>query len=80
MIVRPSPNDGVELFYQFLLRHAGGALDNCSDLALGHIEKALDVPDGSIARACRLAGTLGFAIDAGLVPLLPELPATEVDG
>lgn len=44
------------------------------------IEKALDVPDGSIARACRLARTLGFAIDAGLVPLLPELPTTEVDG
>ena len=35
---------------------------------LGHIERALDVPDGSIARACRLARTLGFAIDAGLVP------------
>lgn len=47
---------------------------------LGHIEKALDVPDGSIARACRLARTLGFAIDACLVPLLPELPATEVEG
>jgi len=47
---------------------------------LGHIEKALDVPDGSIARACRLARTLGFAIDAGLVPLVPELPATQVDG
>ena len=47
---------------------------------LGHIERALDVPDGSIARACRLARTLGFAIDAGLVPLLPELPATEVGG
>ncbi len=47
---------------------------------LGHIEKALDVPDGSIARACRLARTLGFAIDAGLVPVLPELPATEAEG
>ena len=47
---------------------------------LGHIENALDVPSGSIARACRLARTLGFAIDAGLVPLLPELPATEVEG
>lgn len=47
---------------------------------LGLIEKALAVPDGSIARACRLANTLGFAIDRGLVPLLPDLPATEVDG
>lgn len=47
---------------------------------LGHIEKALGVPDGSIARACRLARVLGFAIDAGLGPLLPELPATEADG
>ena len=47
---------------------------------LGHIEKALEVPDGSIARACHLARTLGLAIDVGLVPLLPELPATEEDG
>ncbi len=47
---------------------------------LGQIEKALDVPDGSIARACRLARTLGFAIDAGLVPVLPELPTIEVEG
>ena len=48
--------------------------------SLGHIERALDVPDGSIARACRLARTLDFAIDAGLVALLPELPATEGGG
>lgn len=47
---------------------------------LGQIEKALDVPDGSIARACRLARKLGFAIDAGLVPLLPVLPVTAVEG
>ena len=47
---------------------------------LGHIEKALDVPDGSIARACRLARKLGFAIDADLAALLPELLATEAGG
>ena len=47
---------------------------------LGHIERALDVPDGSIARACRLARTLGFAIDAGLVPWLPEPLARDGDG
>ena len=46
---------------------------------LGHIERALDVPDGSIARACRLARTLGFAIDAGLVPLLSEPLARDGD-
>lgn len=46
---------------------------------LGHIEGALDVPDGSIARACRLARTLGFAIDAGLVPLLSEPLARDRD-
>jgi hypothetical protein len=48
--------------------------------SLEDIEKALDVPDGLIARACRLAKTLGFAIDAGLVALLPELLATEAGG
>lgn len=47
---------------------------------LGHIENALDVPDGSIARACRLARKLGFAIDADLAALLPELLATEAGG
>ena len=46
---------------------------------LGHIERALDVPDGSIARACRLARTLGIAIDAGLVPWLSEPLARDGD-
>ena len=75
---------GVAMTWPFAITAEPGKLHAvCEPSAgetLGHIEKALDVPDGSIARACRLARTLGFAIDACLVPLLPELPATEVDG
>ncbi|CAH0498520.1 hypothetical protein [Novosphingobium sp. CECT 9465] len=75
---------GVAMTWPFAITAEAGKLHAvCEPGAgetLGHIEKALDVPDGSIARACRLARTLGFAIDAGLVPVLPELPATEVEG
>jgi hypothetical protein len=75
---------GVAMTWPFAITAEPGKLhavcEPCAGETLGHIETALDVPDGSIARACRLARTLGFAIDAGLVPLLPELLAAEVDG
>lgn len=75
---------GVAMTWPFAITAEPGKLHAVREPGAGesleHIEKALDVPDGSIARACRLARTLGFAIDAGLVPVLPELPATEVEG
>ncbi len=75
---------GVAMTWPFAITAEAGKLHTVCEPgageALGHIEKALDVPHGSIARACRLARTLGFAIDAGLVRLLLELPVTEVDG
>ncbi|MGE8136401.1 hypothetical protein ACQKO5_22665 [Novosphingobium subterraneum] len=67
---------GVAMTWPFAITAVPGKLhavcEPGADETLGHIEKALAVPDGSIARACRLARTLGFAIDAGLVPLLSE--------
>jgi hypothetical protein len=75
---------GVAMTWPFAITAEPGKLHTvCEPGAgetLGLIENALDVPEGSIARACRLARILGFAIDAGLVPLLPELLAAEVDG
>ncbi|MBK6492169.1 MAG: hypothetical protein IPF97_10880 [Sphingomonadales bacterium] len=75
---------GVAMTWPFAITAEPGKLHAVREPGAGetleHIEKALDVPDGSIVRACRLAGVLGFAIDAGLVPLLPELLATEAGG
>ena len=75
---------GVAMTWPFAITVEPGKLHAVCEPGAGetleHIEKALGVPDGSIARACRLARTLGFAIDAGLVPLLPELLPTEADG
>ena len=75
---------GVAMTWPFAVTAKPGKLHAVSEHraseSLEHIEKALGVPDRSIVRACRLAGVLGFAIDAGLVPLLPELLATEVGG
>jgi len=75
---------GVAMTWPFAITAEAGKLHALCEPGggetLADIEKALDVPDGSIARACRLARTLGFAIDAGLVPLLPELLVVEVDG
>ena len=75
---------GVAMTWPFAVTAKPGKLHAVCEPGAGenleHMEKALGVPDGSIARACHLARTLGFAIDAGLVPLLPELPATEVEG
>ena len=74
---------GVAMTWPFAITAEPGKLHAVREPGAGEtlrlIEKALDVPDGSIAGACRLARTLGFAIDAGLVLLLPALPATEVD-
>lgn len=74
---------GVAMTWPFAITAEAGKLHAvCEPGAretLGHIEKALAVPDGSITRACRLARTLGFVTDTGLFPLLPELPVTEVD-
>lgn len=75
---------GVAMTWPFAITAEPGKLHAVREPGAGesleHIEKALGVPDGSIARACRLARTLGFAIDAGLVPLLPELLATKAGG
>ena len=75
---------GVAMTWPFAITAEAGKLHAVSEPRAGesleHIEKALGVPDRSIVRACRLAGVLGFAIDAGLVPLLPELLATEAGG
>lgn len=75
---------GVAMTWPFAITAKPGKLHAVCEPGAGesleHIEKALGVPDGSIARACRLARTLGFAIGAGLVPLLPELLPTEADG
>lgn len=75
---------GVAMTWPFAITAEPGKLHAVSEPGAGgtleHIEQALGVPDGSIARACRLAKTLGFAIDAGLAALLPDLLATEVDG
>ena len=75
---------GVAMTWPFAITAEPGKLHAVSEPGaggtLGHVEQALGVPDGSIARACRLARTLGFAIDAGLVPVLPELPTIEVEG
>ena len=75
---------GVAMTWPFAITAEPGKLHAVSEPGAGesleHMEKALGVPDGSIARACRLAKTLGFAIDAGLAALLPDLLATEVDG
>jgi hypothetical protein len=74
---------GVAMTWPFAITAEAGKLHAVREPGagetLGAIEKALAVSDGSIARACCLARTLGFAIDAGLVPLLHELPVTEVD-
>lgn len=75
---------GVAMTWPFAVTAKPGKLHAVSEPGAGesleHIEKALDVPDGSIARACRLARKLGFAIDADLAALLPELLATEAGG
>ena len=68
---------GVAMTWPFAITAEPGKLhavcEPCAGETLGHIETALDVPDGSSARACRLARTLGFAIDAGLVPFLHQM-------
>ena len=75
---------GVAMTWPFTVTAKPGKLHAVSEPrggeSLEHLEKALGVPDGSIVRACRLARVLGFAIDAGLVALLPELLATEACG
>jgi len=75
---------GVAMTWPFAITAETGKLHAVSEPGAGeslkHMEKALGCPDGSSARACRLARTLGFAIDAGLVPLSPELLATEAGG
>lgn len=75
---------GVAMTWPFAITAEAGKLHAVCEPGAGenleHLEKALGVPDGSIARACRLARTLGFAIDTGLVPVLPELLAREAGG
>lgn len=74
---------GVAMTWPFAVTAKPGKLHAVCEPGAGenleHLEKALGVPDGSIARACRLARTLGFAIDAGLVPLLSEPLARDWD-
>ena len=75
---------GVAMTWPFAITAEAGKLHAVCEPGAGenleHLEKALGVPDGSIVRACRLARVLGFAIDAGLAALLPELLATEAGG